>query len=47
MIHVACPWCDGTMTVADDCPEVECDPCGILVEIAPDAAAAPELAAAA
>ncbi len=47
MIHVACPWCDGTMTVADDRSKVECDPCGILVEMAPDAAVAAELAVAA
>ncbi len=45
MIHVDCPWCDGTMTVAEDRSQAECDPCGVLVEIAPDAAF--ELAAAA
>ncbi len=45
MIHVDCSWCDGTMTVSDDRSEAGCDPCGILVEIAPDAA--PELAIAA
>ncbi len=45
MIHVDCPWCDGPMTVAADRSEVECDPCGVLVEIGADAAV--ELAAAA
>jgi hypothetical protein len=33
MLITECPWCDGSAVVAD---ALECDGCGVVVEIATD-----------
>ena len=45
MINVTCPWCDAPMAVDDDCTDLECIECAVVVGFAPDPLV--ELAAAA
>jgi primosomal protein N' len=36
MLDLDCPWCEGSMAVDDDRSQVECDACGVRVELAAD-----------
>ena len=38
MNHLDCPLCSGHATIDDDLSTVQCDGCGIRVDIAPDPA---------
>ena len=36
MSDLDCPWCEGSLRLADDMTEVACDECSIRVELAAD-----------
>jgi len=37
MIEVTLPCCDSTVVVEPDASEVECEACGLVLDLAPDA----------
>jgi hypothetical protein len=36
MLDLDCPWCEGSMAADDDLTRVECDACGVCVDLAAD-----------
>ena len=36
MITIDCPFCDGTAATDESLVAVECDGCGVAVDVAPD-----------
>ena len=47
MILIECPLCDATIRLDDERSSSSCEACGVILELAPDAAPAPALAQAA
>jgi hypothetical protein len=45
MITIDCPFCDGEATTDERLTTVNCDGCGIAIDVAPDATSVLEAAA--